>query len=357
MEAITEASSTTPGDPVDELVDKWGYTEIMPENEVQWPEIPYWVHVSIGVALIVQGLPGTVVQSMALSTNLRCRRAMWDPSGIVQINFIVTNLLLSVLQYPFFAVSSLSGRWLFGDAGCQVYAALGFAFGISSVHSFGLIILDLYLMTSSSWLREKSTLQRGRYYFLFIFLQWQLSLLVIAPPLFGALGRFYYEPFKTACTVDFWHRGYKNYPAYIITLTIFVYTIPMVAMFGMLYKSIRTIRKVDTANAGKSTDKDVLQFAGQAKFCCIGMTLAGVLWMPYAVLCLYTTIFDPSTLNVYVTYVPSLVAKCAPFLNGICLQKFIPRQEVAIKYLKKETNGIPDEILKPLRPLGYKQEE
>ena len=25
------------------------------ENEVQWPEIPYWVHVSIGVALIVQG--------------------------------------------------------------------------------------------------------------------------------------------------------------------------------------------------------------------------------------------------------------------------------------------------------------
>ena len=35
--------------------------------------------------------------------------------------------------------------------------------------------------------------------------------------------------------------------------------------FGMLYKSISTIRKVDTANAGKSTDKDVLQFAGQAK--------------------------------------------------------------------------------------------
>ena len=33
----------------------------------------------------------------------------------------------------------------------------------------------------------------------------------------------------------------------------------------MLYKSIGTIRKVDTANAGKSTDKDVLQFAGQAK--------------------------------------------------------------------------------------------
>ena len=77
---------------------------------------------------------------------------------------------------------------------------------------------------------EKSTLQRGRYYFLFIFLQWQVSLLAIAPALYGAMGRFYYEPFKTACTVDFWHRGYKNYPTYIVGLTIFVYVIPLVTM-------------------------------------------------------------------------------------------------------------------------------
>jgi len=343
-------------DAVEELVEKWGYSEIMPENEVQWPEIPYWFHVLIGCILLVQGIPGTVIQSMALSTNLRCRRAMWDPSGIVQINFIVTNLLLSILQYPFFAASSFAGRWLFGDGGCQMYAAVGFAFGIGSVHSFGLIILDLYLMTSSNWLREKSTLQRGRYYFLFIFLQWQVSLLAIAPALYGAMGRFYYEPFKTACTVDFWHRGYKNYPTYIVGLTIFVYVIPLVTMLAMLLKSVQSLKKIESTNPGKSSSKDVLQFAGQARFCGVGMVLT-CLWMPYAILCLYTVIFDPSTLNVYLTYAPSLIAKCAPFLNGICLQIFIPRQGKAIKYLKRQTTGIPEEIIKPLRPLGYKQEE
>ena len=80
-------------------------------------------------------------------------------------------------------------------------------------------------MNSLKYDAYRPSLKTGHFLF-----QWQLSLLVIAPPLFGALGRFYYAPLKTACTVDFWHRGYKNYPAYIITLTIFVYTIPMVAM-------------------------------------------------------------------------------------------------------------------------------
>merc|ERR1712154_140731 len=121
------------------------------------------------------------------------------------------------------------------------------------------------------------------------------------------MGRFYYEPFKTACTVDFWHRSYKNYPTYIMGLTVIVYLVPMLFMLGMLMRSVNTLKKVDLSNTGRTSEKDVVQFAGQAKFCSIGLGLT-MLWMPYACLCLYTVIFDPSTLNVYVTFVPSLIA-------------------------------------------------
>lgn len=34
-----------------------------------------------------------------------------------------------------------------------------------------------------------------------------------------------------------------------------------------------------------------------------------VCWGPYAALCIYTTIFDPSTINIYITYLPAFIAK------------------------------------------------
>ena len=48
-------STAKPTDAVEELVAKWGYSEIMPENEIQWPEGPHWVHILVGVFLLIQG--------------------------------------------------------------------------------------------------------------------------------------------------------------------------------------------------------------------------------------------------------------------------------------------------------------
>ena len=39
--------------------------------------------------------------------------------------------------------------WLYGDFGCQLYAAVGFYFGIGVIFSLGLIILDSYVLTFS----------------------------------------------------------------------------------------------------------------------------------------------------------------------------------------------------------------
>ena len=48
--------------------------------------------------------------------------------------------------------------WLYGDFGCQLYAAVGFYFGIGVIFSLGLIILDSYVLTFSkkSFLVERT---------------------------------------------------------------------------------------------------------------------------------------------------------------------------------------------------------
>jgi len=346
-------------DGVSHLMEKWGYDQIWHENEVSWPEIPASVHAVLGSMLFIEGLPGTLVNVVALVTTLRCRNALTDPSGVILTNFIVANLCLSVLQYPFSGLSALAGRWLFGEIGCQVYGSVGFVFGIGSVLSLGLVILDLYLLTCSNWLQEKATLTRGRFSFLFVFLQWQFVILVASPPILKVMGRFYYEPFKTACTLDYWHRGFLNYPLYILILTTVAYIIPIAAMTSMLYSISKATS--ESASVISNTDPNQAHYEGMLKFCvrCVGAM--GLCWSPYALMCLYTAVFDPSTINIYVTLIPTFAAKCAPLLNGCLVFAYIPRMQKGLQYLRvggllhaSSATDIPQEVTRPLKPLKSK---
>lgn len=46
---------------------------------------------------------------------------------------------------PFFIVSSLSHRWLFGWEGCRFYGWAGFFFGCGSLITMTMVSLDRYL--------------------------------------------------------------------------------------------------------------------------------------------------------------------------------------------------------------------
>ncbi len=40
---------------IDKLVQDWGYTDLLPENEPDFPEIPYAVHIATGSVLTLIG--------------------------------------------------------------------------------------------------------------------------------------------------------------------------------------------------------------------------------------------------------------------------------------------------------------
>ena len=119
-------------------------------------------------------------------------RYLIDPSGLLLINFLVANLMVVALQIPFSATSSFLGKWIFGNIGCQLYAALGFVTGISSIFSLFLLVLEFYLYTEktrlSSTYFQKSAKDRGFLHLKWIFGQWILALLLTGPPLMGTLG-------------------------------------------------------------------------------------------------------------------------------------------------------------------------
>lgn len=78
---------------------------------------------------------------------------------------------------------------------------------------------------------DKSRASRKRNQLL-ILGQWVLTSLLVVPPTLGVLGRFYYEPFFTACTLDYWHRNYRNYYAYIYLLAVVGYIVPLTIMWA-----------------------------------------------------------------------------------------------------------------------------
>ncbi len=47
---------------IDKLVQDWGYTDLLPENEPDFPEIPYAVHIATGSVLTLIGKILDIVQ-------------------------------------------------------------------------------------------------------------------------------------------------------------------------------------------------------------------------------------------------------------------------------------------------------
>merc|ERR1712029_588450 len=133
---------------IDILVEAWGYNDLL--NEPTFEELPYYIHVFGGIFISVLFLLGCSVCFGLIWVHKTLSRYLIDPSGLLLINFLVANLMVVALQIPFSATSSFLGQWIFGDIGCQLYAAVGFVSGISSIFSLFLLVLEFYFYTEKN---------------------------------------------------------------------------------------------------------------------------------------------------------------------------------------------------------------
>merc|ERR1719336_2798723 len=102
-----------------------------------WPGEPpdNTVHTLIGLYILLAGISGSVSNMSLMVVHLKLWDKLMDPTGLLIFNFLLHNFGMSILQFPFSSSSSFATRWLYGYTGCQLYAAVGFFFGIGVIIS------------------------------------------------------------------------------------------------------------------------------------------------------------------------------------------------------------------------------
>ena len=63
------------------------------------------------VYLLYSGISGTVSNMSLLTIHYKLREKLLDPTGVLLCNFLMANLCMSLLQFPFSSSSSFAGRY------------------------------------------------------------------------------------------------------------------------------------------------------------------------------------------------------------------------------------------------------
>ena len=72
-------------------------------------------------------------------------KGLRTPANNFIVNLAFSDLCMMLSQFPMFTVNCFNGGiWSFGPIGCQIYAATGSAFGLSSICTMAAISYDRY---------------------------------------------------------------------------------------------------------------------------------------------------------------------------------------------------------------------
>jgi len=277
----------------------------------QWEPVSEHQHTYIGIYLFFVGILGTLDNGLVVLMFLKFRKLL-TPSNLLLLNLCIADLGICLAGgFPLSGTSSLAGKWLWGEWGCQFYAFNGFLFGTANLTSLLMIALDRYLVTCRRDLG--ANLSWNRYIQMIIFI-WTWSFFWAVCPLLG-WARYGYEPSVTTCTLD-WQHNDSSYKSYIMMASIMVYMVPCMIMASCYYQASKYLH-----NAKQQGDTGIkYDWANENNVNKMGMTLIAaflVCWSWYAVVCLWVVFREPKTVPMILTLMPPLMAKAAPVVNPI----------------------------------------
>ncbi|XP_024842274.1 RPE-retinal G protein-coupled receptor isoform X2 [Bos indicus x Bos taurus] len=187
----------------------------------------------------------------------------------------------------------LPRRWPYGSEGCQAHGFQGFVTALASICSSAAVAWGRYhhFCTRSrlDWNTAVSL----------VFFVWLSSAFWAALPLLG-WGHYDYEPLGTCCTLDY-SRGDRNFTSFLFTMAFFNFLLP-------LFITVVSYRLMEQ-KLGK-TSRPPVNTVLPARTLLLG-------WGPYALLYLYATIADATSISPKLQMVPALIAKAVPTVNAM----------------------------------------
>ncbi|XP_064619012.1 visual pigment-like receptor peropsin [Lineus longissimus] len=255
----------------------------------------------VGMLYLIIGTTGVLSNLVILVTFIN-GNVIPSPKHVLHAHFAVANIgVIAGSAFP--SLSIMSGRWLFGEIGCQAYGFEGFLFGVSAIGFVVALGLERYLINTRP---DKCSSITTKQMHLFAMVVWAQGLFWATMPLLG-WSRYTKEPTGTSCTID-WTAADDNHVSYITSLTTFGFGVPVLVVGHFLLQSYKTLRcKYSDAESNKQGEMSEIQLLKIVTFILL-MTL--VMWSPYAFNCMYSVMIggdqNPSLLRVAL---PALCAK------------------------------------------------
>uniref|UniRef100_A0AAR2LK98 G-protein coupled receptors family 1 profile domain-containing protein n=1 Tax=Pygocentrus nattereri TaxID=42514 RepID=A0AAR2LK98_PYGNA len=240
-------------------------------------------------------------------------RSLWTPINVVLLNISASDMLVCVFGTPFSFASSLYGRWLLGQHGCEWYGFANSLFGIVSLVSLSVLSYERYVAVLRATKPDTSDFRKA---WRCVACTWLYSLVWTLPPFLG-WSSYGPEGPGTTCSVQ-WHQRSTSSISYVVCLFIFCLVLPlflMVYCYGkilLIIKGVseRVMTKINLLSAQRRENHILLMV-----FTMVSCYL--MCWMPYGVVSLMATFGRQGLITPVASVVPSVLAKSSTVINPV----------------------------------------
>uniref|UniRef100_A0A8C5UYH0 RPE-retinal G protein-coupled receptor n=1 Tax=Microcebus murinus TaxID=30608 RepID=A0A8C5UYH0_MICMU len=250
---------------------------------------------AVGTVLLVEALSGLSLNGLTIFSFCKTP-ALRTPSHLLVLSLALADSGIS-LNALVAATSSLlrvsHRRWPYGSDGCQAHGFQGCVTVLASICSSAAIAWGRYHHYCT-----RSPLAWSTAISLVLFV-WLSSAFWAALPLLG-WGHYNYEPLGTCCTLDY-SRGDRNVTSFLFTMAFFNFLIPLFITHTSYQLMEQKLKKSGHLQVNTTLPARTL--------------LLG--WGPYALLYLYATVADVTSISPKLQMVPALIAKTVPTINAI----------------------------------------
>ncbi|XP_052268445.1 rhodopsin-like [Dreissena polymorpha] len=262
-------------------------------------------------------------------------RSLRTYSNLFVLNLAVSDLLMAVGNIPMLIISSFSGHWVFGVAGCYVYAFLGAVGSFVSINTLAVISVDRCFVILKTIPGQKRMSRRT--FATIITTIWLYAIAWASGPFFG-FGRYILEGTNTSCTFDFFSKT-PAVQGFVIAIFIVHFCIPVTVIsvsYFLLYTAImrfklqfleasRVFGEIELPLPMRRGSQGYINEKKTTRAVIIVILVFCISWAPYACVAMFGVFGDASKITRLAAGIPGLFAKCSAIFNPIIYALLHPR--------------------------------
>lgn len=201
------------------------------------PEVVVWPSAlkSVIFGLIIIG---TVLGNLLVCAAIGLTRKLRTASNLLIVSLAVSDMLVGTIVMPFALVYDVMGRWVLGEATCDLWTSVDVLLCTASILNLCMISIDRYLTVTKPFAYAAAVKRTPARIFVMIGLVWALSTVISVPPLLGWKAAEA-DPEQCEVSQDKGYQFFATVGAFYLPLII------MVIVYTRLYRVSSRLAKTD----------------------------------------------------------------------------------------------------------------